>query len=135
MIPARAYPDGYSAQVLGGSITSKKGDRLLRVAACRGVPEVAVTVTRPTHPTRATCKPPPLLVRVTPRRVKAGKRVRLTVTVRPALKGATVRVGGRRAHTNPKGRARVRVRFARRGRVRVTVRSGSRKGHAVLRVL
>jgi endoglycosylceramidase len=134
VVPARAYPDGYAAQVLGGSITSKKGDRLLRVTACRGVPEVAVTVTRK-GATRATCKPPPLLVRVTPRRVKAGKRVRLTVTVRPALKGATVRVAGRRAHTNAKGRARVRVRFARRGKVRVTVRSGRRNGRATLRVI
>ena len=50
VIPARAYPEGYSAQVLGGSITSKKGDRLLRVAACRGVPEVAVP--SPGPPTR-----------------------------------------------------------------------------------
>ena len=134
VIPARAYPDGYATQVLGGSITSKKGDRLLRVTACRGVPEVAVTVTRK-GATHATCKPPPLLVRVTPRRVKAGKRVRLTVTVRPALKGAIVRVAGRRAHTNAKGHARIRVRFARRGKVRVTVRSGRRSGRATLRVV
>jgi hypothetical protein len=99
VLPQRVYPDGYAAQVMGGSITSAKGARLLRVTACQGAPEVAVTVTR-TGATRATCKAPPLLVSVTPRRVKLGKRVRLTVTVRPALKGATVRVGGRRARTN-----------------------------------
>jgi hypothetical protein len=57
------------------------------------------------------------------------------VTVRPALKDATVRVAGRRAHTNARGRAHVRVRFVRRGKVRVRVSSGKRRGHAVLRVV
>jgi hypothetical protein len=73
-------------------------------------------------------------VNVTPRRVKLGERVRLTVTVRPALKGAAVRVGGRRARTNAKGRARLRVRFQRRGAIPVTVRFGRRSGRATLRV-
>ena len=134
VVPARAYPAGYAAQVQGGSIVSAKGDRRLRVAACPGVPEVAVTVTRK-GATRATCKPPPLLVSVKPRRVKAGKRVRLTVTVRPALRGATVRIGGRRARTGKAGRVRIRTRFARRGGVRVTVRSGRRSGHTTLHVI
>jgi endoglycosylceramidase len=134
VVPARAYPAGYAAQVQGGSIVSAKGDRQLRVAACTGVPEVAVTVTRK-GATRATCKPPPLLVSVKPRRVKAGKRVRLTVTVRPALRGATVRIGGRRARTGKAGRVRIRTRFARRGGVRVTVRSGRRSGHTTLHVI
>jgi endoglycosylceramidase len=134
VVPVRAYPAGYAAQVQGGAIVSAKGDRLLRVAACRGVPEVAVTVTRKGR-TRATCKPPPLLVSVTPTRVKVGKRVRLTVAVRPALAGASVRVGRRRARTSRSGRARIRARFARRGSVRVTVRSGRRSGHATLHVI
>jgi endoglycosylceramidase len=134
VVPARAYPAGYAAQVQGGSIVSAKGDRQLRVAACTGVPEVAVTVTRK-GATRATCKPPPLLVSVKPMRVKAGKRVRLTVTVRPALMGATVRIGGRRARTGKAGRVRIRTRFARRGGVRVTVRSGRRSGHTTLHVI
>jgi endoglycosylceramidase len=134
VVPARAYPAGYAAQVQGGSIVSAKGDRQLRVAACTGVPEVAVTVTRK-GATRATCKPPPLLVSVKPMRVKAGKRVRLTVTVRPALRGATVRIGGRRARTGKAGRVRIRTRFARRGGVRVTVRSGRRSGHTTLHVI
>jgi hypothetical protein len=98
------------------------------------VPEVAVTVTR-SGATRATCRPPALIVRVAPRRVKAGKRVRLTVTVRPAAKGATVSVAGRRARTDAHGRARLRVRFARRGTVRVQVRDGRRAGHATLHVV
>ena len=112
-------------------ITSAKGDRLLRVRAC--APEVAVTVTR-TGKTSATCKPPPLAVNVTPQRVRAGKRVRLTISVRPAVKGAVVRVAGRRARTNATGVARLSVRFSHAGRFRVTVRSGSRTGRAFLRV-
>jgi endoglycosylceramidase len=131
VLPARVYPDGYAAQVQGGSITSAKGAGLLRVQAC--APEVAVTVTRG-GATTATCKPPPLRVTVKPKRVKAGRRVRLTITVRPALKGALVRAGGRRARTNRNGVARLRVRFAHARRVRVTVRSGSRSGRAFLRV-
>jgi endoglycosylceramidase len=133
-VPTRAYPSGYAARVQGGAIVSAKGDRLLRVAACRGVPEVAVTVT-PKGVTHATCKPPPLLVSVSPSRVKAGRRVRLTVTVRPAVRGAVVRVGRHRARTNANGVVRLRVRFARRGSVRVAVRSGHRSGHATLHVL
>ena len=131
VLPARVYPKGYAAQVQGGSITSAKGDRLLRVTAC--APEVAVTVTRSGR-TAATCKAPPLVVKVKPRRVKAGRRVRLTITVRPAVKGAVVRVGKRRARTNAKGVARLRVRFARARRVRVAVRSGGRTGRTFLRV-
>ena len=68
------------------------------------------------------------------KRVKAGRRLRLTITVRPAVKGAVVRVGKRRARTNAKGVARLRVRFAHRGRVRVIVRSGGRTGRTFLRV-
>jgi len=134
VVPARVYPDGYAAQVMGGSIISAKGAPLLRVKACAGVPEVAVTVTRK-GTQRSTCKPPPLLVSVSPRRVKAGKRARLTIRVRPAVKGAAVRVGGRRARTDGHGRARVRVRFARAGSVRVSVRMGARSGRARLRVI
>jgi endoglycosylceramidase len=131
VLPARDYPSGYAAQVQGGSIVSARGARLLRVHAC--APEVAVTVTR-TGTTRATCAAPALIVRLQPRSVKAGASTRLTVTVRPAIRGAVVRAGRARARTNAKGRARLRVRFARRGAVRVQVRSGRRSGHATLHV-
>ena len=127
VLPARVYPKGYAARVQGGSISSAKGDRLLRVIAC--APEVAVTVTR-TGSTNTTCKAPPLRVTVRPKRVRAGKRVRLTITVRPAIGGAVVRVAGKRAQTDAKGRAHVRVRLARSGHV--TVRSGSRFGRATV---
>jgi endoglycosylceramidase len=133
-LPARVYPNGYAAQVQGGSITSAKGARLLRVRACTGSPEVAVTVTR-TGATRSTCKPPPFVVKLKPKHVRARVRVRVTITVRPAVKGALVRAGGRRARTDAKGVARVRVRAARPGKLRVDVRSGNRAGHAFLRVV
>jgi endoglycosylceramidase len=129
VLPARDYPTGYAAQVQGGSITSAKGDRLLRVRAC--APEVAVAVTR-TGTTGASCRPPALRVTVRPRRVRAGRRVRLTITVRPALRGAIVRIASGRARTNARGVARLRVRL--RHDARVTVRSGSRSGHATVRV-
>jgi endoglycosylceramidase len=134
VLPARAYPGGYAAGVQGGRIVSAKGDRLLRVAACAGSPEVAVTVGRTGAP-HSSCKPPPLLVTIAPRRVRSGSRVRLTVTVRPAMKGARVRIGGRRARTGRSGRARVRARFAHPGTLRVSVRSGARAGHTTLAVL
>jgi endoglycosylceramidase len=132
-LPARVYPKGYAAQVQGASITSAKGAPILRVQGCKGAPEVAVTVTR-TGTTKATCKPPPLVVKVKPKRIKAGTRVRLTVTVRPVAKGAVVRVGGRRARTDAKGVARLRVRFAKPRRLAVSVRSGTRRGRTPLRV-
>ena len=133
VLPARDYPSGYAARVQGGAITSAKDAQVLRVRACAGAPEVAVTVTR-SGATSATCRPPALVVRVAPRRVRAGRRVRLTITVAPAVKGALVRVAGHRARTGAKGRARLRVRFAHRGRVVVTVRAGRRAGRTTLRV-
>jgi endoglycosylceramidase len=129
-LPSRAYPHGYAARVQGGSIVSAKGAPLLRVVACAGAPEVAVTVTR-TGTTRAGCRPPGLRVKVAPHRVKAGRSVRLTITVRPARR-ASVRVGSRRARTDAHGHAHLRVRFAHPGRVRVSARSGRQRGHATL---
>jgi endoglycosylceramidase len=134
VVPARAYPKDYAVSVQGGRIASAKGARLLRVERCSGSPEIAVTVTRGAA-AHSSCKAPPLRVRVAPRRVKAGKTVRLTVTVRPAIRGARVHVGRRHVKTGRSGSAHIRVRFAHHGAVRVTVRSGSRTGHATLRVL
>lgn len=65
----------------------------------------------------------PRRVRVSPRRVRAGRRVRLTVVVeqfvRPAWRpvaGARIRFAGRTLRTNRRGRAVTRRRFARAGR-------------------
>jgi len=79
----------------------------------------------PSAPSRAAR----LRVAVTPRRVRAGRRTRLTVRVTRAgrpVRGATVRLGARRARTAASGRARLVVRL-RRGRHRLTAtpRSGA----------
>ena len=71
-----------------------------------------------------------LRVAVRPRRVRAGRALRMRVKVRAAIggrlravQGATVRAGGRRARTDRFGRARFRVRFLRPGRRLVTARA------------
>jgi YVTN family beta-propeller protein len=88
---------------------------------------------------------PKLRVRVKPRRVRAGRPVtlRIRVTARRAgkrapVRGARVRVAGKRAKTNRRGRARVRKRAgfqqARRYKVRAQ-RAGYRRGVATIRVM
>jgi len=63
-----------------------------------------------------------LRVTVTPRRVRTGRRTAFRVRVRPAVAGAIVRIGNRRARTGPRGRARIVMTLRRPGRrtVRVT---------------
>ena len=70
---------------------------------------------------RAPCTPRRIRVRVNRRTLRAGKRVRLRATVsqqgrRQPVRRALVRVGGRRARTDRRGRASVVVRFDRPGR-------------------
>jgi len=67
-----------------------------------------------------------LRVTLTPRRVRAGRRVTLRIRVRARLggrpvRGARILVAGRRARTNARGRAVLRVTFKRRGPARATV--------------
>ena len=84
-----------------------------------------------------------LRVTVRPRRVRAGRPVRLRVRVtvkrggrRVAVRGARVRVGGVKARTGRRGRAVLRKRRGfervRRYRVRAS-RKGYRTGHARIR--
>jgi hypothetical protein len=78
-----------------------------------------------------------LRVRVTPRRLRSGRRVRLIVRVTSggvAVRRARVSVGRHRARTNRAGRAFIRVRAPRAGKLRLTVRSGSRRATITLRV-
>jgi S-formylglutathione hydrolase FrmB len=87
-------------------------------------------------PTR--CVTPKLRLVVRPRRVRAGKRVRFrfraTEAGRP-VRGAVVRFAGKRARTNRRGRARIRIRLHRRGLRRATVSSrGMGSGVARVRV-
>jgi hypothetical protein len=90
---------------------------------------------------QATPTKPRLRVRVRPRRVRAGKRTKLTFTVKSRRTGAPVRrarVGFARKHrrTGRRGKARMVVRLRRRGvrRGRV-VKPGYRRAHVRLRVV
>ena len=86
---------------------------------------------------------PPIRVSVTPRRVRARRVVRLRVRAtrpaadrRRAVRRAFVRVRGRRARTNRRGRATIRMRFRRAGRARVVVSKPKLfAGRATVRVL
>ena len=90
------------------------------------------------------CTPPARLQRarliVRPRRVRAGRRVRLRFRARPlgapCTRGATVRLAGRRVTTTIRGRASLRVRPRRLGRRPVTLtKSGCARGRAWIRVV
>jgi hypothetical protein len=80
-----------------------------------------------------------LTVTLSPHRVRAGRRTKVTVRVRAgkaALRGAVVRLGGKRAVTGRRGRAVLRVRFARPGSRRAVASArGYRSGKATLRVV
>jgi hypothetical protein len=86
---------------------------------------------------------PRLRVAVSPRRARSRSVVRLRVRVRVrragrlrAVRGATVRAAGRRARTNRRGRATLRVRFVRPGPRPLTARKrGFRSGRTIVRVL
>ena len=78
-----------------------------------------------------------LRVSVTPRRLRAGRRARLSVRVTSggkSLAGARVAIGRVRAKTSARGRATLRVRPRRAGIVKLVVRSGTRRATVRLRV-
>jgi endoglycosylceramidase len=149
-IPRRQYPNGYSADVRGGALLSPPGARVLRVAACRRVELVAITVLPGRATSQSSCalrsgfQAPSLTrlrVSISPRRVRVGRRVRVRILVRAgarraAVRGAVVRMSGRRAVTNRRGRAYLRLRFRHAGRkVAVAKARGYRSGKASLRAV
>ena len=147
-VPARQYPGGYVTHVMGGTIRSAPGARVLAVSACAGAKDVSVEVL-PKGSSSSTCAAPRprtlprLRLRLRPRRVHAGRRERILATVRVGtgraarpVKGAVVRLAGVRAVTGPKGRARLVHRFRHAGGYRATAhKRGYRAGHATLRAL
>ena len=148
VIPARQYPDGYAADVRGGAIISASGARVLRVAACGGGGVVFVTVVPGNGPAQSSCaiRSPfdaitKLGVRVSPSHVRVKRRVTLKVLVRAGpkrkvVRGAVVRLAGRRAVTSRSGRAVFRIRFRHTGRHGVVARArGYETGKATLRVV
>jgi hypothetical protein len=86
---------------------------------------------------------PRLRIAVRPKRVRAGRRVRLRfrVTVRRAgrrvpVRRARVRLGGRHVRTGRRGRASLRIRFRHRGvRRAIASKKGVLAGAARVRVL
>jgi hypothetical protein len=81
---------------------------------------------------------PRLALRVRPRRVRAGRRIRLRITAldgRRRVAGARVRVGRRLVRTGRRGVVRVRIRFGRVGLRSVRAsKPGYRRGRAWVRV-
>jgi endoglycosylceramidase len=146
-VPARQYPDGYSADVRGGAIRSAAGQPVLRVVACTATDRMSITVVPGGGASQSTCAPPAaagtapqrLRVSVRPRVVRRGRVVRLRVRVRAGaapVRGARVRVGRRRAVTGRRGVARVRLRFTVAGRRKaVAVARGFLPGRGTVRVL
>jgi hypothetical protein len=137
------YPKGYAADVRGGAIVSKPGARVLRVAACRAAKKVTVGVVAGAGAAQSSCAKPGakrlrLKVTLKPHRVRAGRRVRVTVRVRAkgkAVRGAVVQLGGKRAVTGRAGRAKLRVRFKKAGRRHAVARArGYKPGRATIRV-
>jgi lysophospholipase L1-like esterase len=82
----------------------------------------------------------PLRVTVSPRHVRVGRHATLRILVRShtgvRVRGAVISLAARRARTDARGRARIRLRFARRGLVRVVASAaGAERGLAHVRVL
>jgi endoglycosylceramidase len=137
VMPARQFPAGYGVLVRGGTVLSAPGARVLRIGACPGAESVSVSA-EGSRAFEVDCTAPPsvaaaltkLRVSVSPKTVRAGRRVRLRFTVKAGrgklarpVKGATVTLAGSRAKTNSRGRATIRRRFARAGKRTATVRA------------
>jgi hypothetical protein len=94
----------------------------------------------PPAETAADAAAPPVVrlkVSVSPRTLRRGRRATLRVRVSSGgkpVRGARIVLGRTRARTGRTGRATLRVRFARAGRHRLTVRSGTRTARVTLRV-
>jgi hypothetical protein len=94
------------------------------------------TAQRPSIPTPGGYRE--LAIRVSPRKIRAGRRTRLHFKVTSngdPVKGATVRVGRKRTRTNARGRGSLSVVVRKRGRHDATVRKpGYRPAHATFTV-
>ena len=93
-----------------------------------------------TSPCRTATRRPRARLIVRPRRVRSGRRVRFGFRARPVrgpcARGATVRLAGRRARTNGRGRAAITVRLRRRGlRAATLSKRGCARGRTSIRVM
>ena len=124
-VPAHAFGGSYGVEADGAEVVSPPGARLLELVSRPGNDTVRLRVTSSGRaPARTSRCDPRLRLKLRPRPVKAGRRVRFSFEVRAAgrpVKGARVRALGRRALTNSRGRAKLTVRVGRPGRYRVSV--------------
>jgi endoglycosylceramidase len=146
VMPERQYPHGYAPDVRGGAILSAPGARVMRVTACSAADVVFVTVVPGSGAPQSSCavrRPFDALtklgVRVSPSRVRVKRRVTVKVVVRAKgklVRGAVVRLAGRRAVTSRRGRAVFKIRFRHTGRRKVVARARNYEaGKATLRVV
>jgi endoglycosylceramidase len=148
VMPERQYPHGYAPDVRGGAILSAPGARILRVTACSAADVVFLTVVPGSGTPQSSCavRTPfnaisKLGVRVSPSRVRVKRKVTVKVVVRAGpkrkvVRGAMVRLAGRRAVTSRSGRAVFHIRFRHTGRRTVVARArGYEAGKATLRVV
>jgi endoglycosylceramidase len=148
-VPARQYPSGYAARAEGAAIVLAPGSETLELEACPGATEVKLTVTSSGR-SSADCAPAVgvggvkpsaarLSLSVRPRRIRAGRRVRLRFLVRAgplAVRGVRIRFAGHTARTDAAGRATMRVRVRRNGRRRaVASKTTFQPAQAVVRVV
>jgi glycosyl hydrolase family 5 len=148
VVPERQYPGGYAADVRGGAIVSRPGARVLRIQACSAADVVFLTLVRGTGPPQSSCavRQPfnaltKLGVSVSPKKVRVRRKVKVKVLVRVGpqrkiVRGAVVRLAGRRAVTNRSGRAVFKIRFRHPGKRTVLARARRYEaGKATLRVV
>jgi endoglycosylceramidase len=147
-VPKRQYPQGYSVQARGAGVASAAGDQILALRACPGAAGVTVRVT-PRGTSATDCAVAGVLgvkagltqlrLSAAPRRVKRGRLTTFTFAVsvgRYAVRGAHVRFAGHTAHSDSRGRARIRVRLNRLGyRRAITWKRTFRSGTARVRVV
>jgi len=129
-VPSRHFTRGYDVTVSGGEAISKPSSPHLVVRNCTGRPKVTIAVAAGTGARRADCRAPRygparFKLKVSPRRVRAGRRVRLRVRAtegRTPVRGVRVRFGRHLVRTDRRGRATIRTRVRRPGRYKVRAR-------------
>jgi endoglycosylceramidase len=136
-VPVRVYPDGYDVAVDGARVMSAPQAPVVTLHLLTGADRVKVAITPRKGAGRGAVlgvKRPLIRLTVRPKRVRAGRSVRFVFRAfslsggkRRVLRGVTVRFAGKRARTDRRGTARLRVRLAKRGS---RAAKASRRGYA-----
>ena len=129
-VPSRHFTRGYDVTVSGGEAISAPSSPHLVVRSCAGRARVTIAVTAGSGARRADCRAPRygparFRLKVSPRRVRAGRPVRLRLRAtegRRAVRGVRIRFGRHSARTDRRGRATIRTRVRRAGRYEVRAR-------------